>query len=34
MVLALLKERRVSLGAAWRVLSPKILQTMSDVRTY
>jgi hypothetical protein len=33
-VLASFKESRVSLEAAWRVLSPKLLRTMSDVRTY
>jgi hypothetical protein len=30
----LLKGRRVSLGAAWRVLSPKSSLVTSGVRTY
>jgi hypothetical protein len=33
-VLALLKGQRVSLDAAWRVLSPMSFLTMSGVRTY
>jgi hypothetical protein len=33
-VLALLKGQSVSLGAAWRVLSPKSFLTTSGVRTY
>jgi hypothetical protein len=33
-VLALLKGRTVSLGAAWRVLSSESFLTMSGVRTY
>jgi hypothetical protein len=33
-VLALLKGRRVSLNATWRVLSPKSFLTTSGDRTY
>jgi hypothetical protein len=33
-MLALLKGRRVSLGATWQVLSPKSSLTTSGIRTY